>query len=305
MEGQRMFTSEWREQVRSEIIEKAKCDTRISGGAITGSATLDQLDQWSDIDMAFGIKNASQLPEILDTYTKQMYQAYGALHHLDVHSGVWIYRVFLLSNTLQVDLAFAPEDQFGARASTFKLIFGKKGQIPFDPPTQFEVYVGWCWLYSLHVRSSLRRGRPWQTEFFVSGLRDYLISLCCRRFGLVEKQGRGVDWLPVEELSKLESTLIKSLESAELQRAFSAAVNLCLEEIEFVDKDLCARIKPAFLTLANFQRSKLIDTNGRLLMSIQILDRSPTAEEYKCFRRLVGWRREVAEFRTEAILWAA
>ena len=46
------------------------------------------------------------------------------LHHLDVWSGRWDYRVFLLPSTLQVDLAFVPAEDFGARAPTFKLVFG-------------------------------------------------------------------------------------------------------------------------------------------------------------------------------------
>ncbi len=47
-----------------------------------------------------------------------MYHDYGAIHHLDVLSGKWIYRVFLLPNSVQVDLAFVPSAEFGARART-------------------------------------------------------------------------------------------------------------------------------------------------------------------------------------------
>ena len=35
-----------------------------------------------------------------------MYDEHFALHHVDVVSGAWVYRVFLLPSTLQVDLAF-------------------------------------------------------------------------------------------------------------------------------------------------------------------------------------------------------
>lgn len=245
-----MFTAEWREQLRVNLLEKAQSDSRISGGAITGSASIDQLDAWSDIDLAFGVSHASELRAVLDSFTEAMYSDYGAIHHLDVASGPWIYRVFLLSNTLQVDLAFVPEEHFGARAPTFKLIFGKTGGISHDPATPFDTYVGWCWLYALHVRSSLRRGKLWQAEFFISGMRNYLISLYCRRFGLPEKQGRGVDQLPPEQLKKLEATLVKSMEISSLKQAFSETIRLCLEEIEHGDQKLHAALKRALSELA-------------------------------------------------------
>lgn len=245
-----MYTSQWRERVRNEILSKAQDDERLTGGAITGSASLNKQDDWSDIDLAFGVRNQVAISDVLKSYTDMMYDDYGALHHLDVRSGAWIYRVFLLSNTLQVDIAFVPGEQFGARASTFNLIFGETGKIPFDPKTPLEVYVGYCWLYALHARSSLRRNKIWQAEFFISGMRDHLISLLCRRFGLPEWQGRGVDQLPSEELKKLESTLIKSLDHSDLQRVFSEISKFCIEEIKLADKSLCLKIEPALLELS-------------------------------------------------------
>ncbi len=246
----KMFTPEWREQTRTNLLKIAESDSRISGGAITGSASVNQLDEWSDIDLAFGIKNTSHLPAVIESYTKVMYEEYRAVHHFDVPSGSWVYRVFLLSDTLQVDLAFVPEEQFGARASNFQLVFGKTGTIPYDQATSFPTYVGWCWLHALHVRSSLKRNRPWQVEFFISGMRDHLISIYCRRYCLPEKQGRGVDNLPSEQLKKLETTLVKSMERTELKRAFAAITELCLEEIQLVDEKLFSEINVTFLALA-------------------------------------------------------
>lgn len=43
---------------------------------------------------------------------------------MDVLSGATVYRVFLLASTLQVDIAFAPEAEFGAIVPAFRLIFG-------------------------------------------------------------------------------------------------------------------------------------------------------------------------------------
>jgi hypothetical protein len=60
---------------------------------------------------------------VLADWTGLMYRQHGA-HHMDVLSGATVYRVFLLASTLQVDIAFAPEAEFGAIAPTFRLIFG-------------------------------------------------------------------------------------------------------------------------------------------------------------------------------------
>lgn len=245
-----MFTTDWREQARAEIIDFAKNDSRIKGGAVTGSASVGKLDAWSDIDLAFGVGNAAEVPEVLATYTDLMYQNYGAIHHLDVPSGPWIYRVFLLSNTLQVDIAFVPQEHFGARAATFKLIFGENGGGPPFNPVDCGVYVGWCWLYALHIRSSLKRRKIWQAEYFISAFRNAIISLICRRFKLPEKDGRGVDALPREELLKLEPTLTKSLDFLELQRAFVALTKLYLSEIGKVDNNLRQSIEPVVVELS-------------------------------------------------------
>ena len=99
-----MFTPEERAHLRTELLECASRDARITGAAITGSAAEEREDRWSDIDLAFGVADAAELPSVLSDWTARMYDQHLALHHLDVKSGAWIYRVFLLPSTLQVDL---------------------------------------------------------------------------------------------------------------------------------------------------------------------------------------------------------
>jgi hypothetical protein len=43
------------------------------------------------------------------------------------------FRVFLLAGTLQVDLAFWPQAEFGAIAPTFRLLFGTSRERPAPP----------------------------------------------------------------------------------------------------------------------------------------------------------------------------
>ncbi|MDQ2774614.1 MAG: hypothetical protein M3Y57_06770 [Acidobacteriota bacterium] len=94
-----MFTPERRARLRSGLLEYAVSDWHISGAAITGSAAAEREDMWSDIDLAFRVADAAELPDVLADWTGHMYDRYLALHHLDIKSGTWTYRVFLLPNT--------------------------------------------------------------------------------------------------------------------------------------------------------------------------------------------------------------
>src|SRR5258708_22932994 len=101
-----MFTSDERDRLRSGLLEYAAKDQRISGAAITGSAAAAREDRWSDIDLAFGVSDAAELPNVLSDWTAHMYQKHLALHHLDVRSGGGLFRVFLLPCTLPVARRF-------------------------------------------------------------------------------------------------------------------------------------------------------------------------------------------------------
>src|SRR6266851_3350320 len=116
-----MFTAEERAHLRSELLEYAGSDQRISGAAITGSGAAEREDRWSDIDLAFGVRDTAELSEVLADWTAHMYGRHRALHHVDIRAGAWIYRVFLLASTLQVDLAFVSASEFRALAPTFRL----------------------------------------------------------------------------------------------------------------------------------------------------------------------------------------
>ena len=52
-----MFIPEERVRLRSELLEYAATDKRISGAAITGSAANEREDRWSNIDLAFGVND--------------------------------------------------------------------------------------------------------------------------------------------------------------------------------------------------------------------------------------------------------
>lgn len=239
-----MFTVAQRESLRSELLRAAQADPRITGGAITGSATFGKEDHWSDVDLAFGVREEAEVRATLSDLSEVMYRDYHALHHLDVTSGTWIYRVFILPNTLQVDLAFAPASEFGARAPTFRLVFGSAvALLPLPAPTP-EAIIGWAWLYALHARSSIVRSKLWQAEYMISGMRDQVLALACLRHGLPTAEGRGMDALPVQVTAPLQDALVRSLTSAELVRAFRVVINALIHEMQQVAPDLANRLAP-------------------------------------------------------------
>lgn len=245
-----LFTIQERETLQVELLEAARADSRISGAAITGSGSVGNEDRWSDVDLAFGIREGSEVQATLGDFSERMYHDHRALHHLDVLSGSWIYRVFLLPSTLQVDLAFAPASDFGARAPTFRLVFGTASDVSQATPVKAPDLIGWAWLYALHTRSSLKRGKLWQAEYMVSGMRDQVLALACARHGLPAREGRGTDALPPEVTAPLQAALVRALDAPELQRAFRVVTGALVREIRAADQGLGARLEQTLCDLA-------------------------------------------------------
>ncbi len=246
-----MFTAADRERIRAGIIAHARTDQRITGGALTGSASVDREDAYSDIDLAFGVKSAADVGPALDDFTAYMRNANDVVDMVDVPSGSWIYRVFLLANTLQVDLAFAPASDFGARAKTFRLLFGDAAKPPYAPLPTVHWLIGYAWLYALHVRSALARGKLWQAEYMLSAMRDQALALACLRHGTNPREGRGMDELPEELRDRFAAALVREIAPDEIARAFRAATALATDEARRADAALADRIAPVMHALAH------------------------------------------------------
>ncbi|HEY1178969.1 MAG TPA: nucleotidyltransferase domain-containing protein [Phytomonospora sp.] len=245
-----MFTPAEREELRDALIERARADERVAGAALTGSAAAGTEDRWSDVDLFFGLAVGADQTAVLADWTAWMRSEAGAVEHMDVRLGGTVYRVFLLASTLQVDLAFAPAGEFGAIAPTFRLLFGESVERPRSAPPDTAGLIGWAWLYALHARSSVERGKAWQAEYMISGLRDHVLALACVRHGVPASQGRGMDLLPAEVTRPLAGALDASLDEAALRRAFAAAVRGLLVEVEAVDADLADRLRGPLAELA-------------------------------------------------------
>jgi hypothetical protein len=239
-----MFTPEDRNRLRDALIGAARADGRVTSAALTGSGALGAEDRWSDIDLALGVAAEANLPHVLADWTDRMYRDHEAVHHVDVSWGDVLFRVFLLASTLQVDLAFWPTAQFGAVGPSFRLVFGTARDRPGPPAPTALGLIGMGWLYALHARSSIARGRGWQAEYMISGVRDQVLALACLRHGVPAVQARGIDSLPPEATAAVTDALVRSLDAAELRRAFVAVTDALVAEIERADPGLAGRLAP-------------------------------------------------------------
>ena len=249
-----MFTPEQRSRLRSDLLEYAASDRRISCAAITGSAAAEREDRWSDIDLAFGVAEAADLQGALADCTTHMYGRHLALHHLDVGFGAWTYRVFLLPDTLQVDLAFVPATGFRALSPDFRLVFGTANESRQVPPPTAAGLIGVGWLYALHARSCIARGKSWQAEYMISGMRDTALALACLRYGLPTDHGRGMDSLPSGVAAQYDGSLVRQLDTAELSRAFRVVTERLLSEIRSADVELAGRLEAALTQMTGSPR---------------------------------------------------
>ena len=246
-----MFTPEQRAGIRSGLLEYAAGDPRISGAAITGSVAAGREDRWSDIDLAFGVVDEAEMPNVLSDWTARMYDRHLALHHLDVRSGAWIYRVFLLPGTLQVDLAFVSAAEFRALAPTFRLMSGKANEPLHAPPPSPAELIGMGWLYAIHARTSIARGSLWQAVYMINGIRDHALALALSFSTMLPNcpRPKARIRLPAEVTAPFEGSLVRQLDSADLSRAFRVVVDGLLSEIRSADEELAERLQDSLTHL--------------------------------------------------------
>jgi hypothetical protein len=247
-----VFTIDARERVRERLLGLAKEDPLVAAAAITGSYVASGGDAWSDIDLAFAI--CGELAPALEHWTGLLYREFAALHHWDLPFASTIYRVFLLPGGLEVDIAFTPEADFGPRGPNWCTVFGETVELPPGARLHRDDLVGRAWHHVLHARACIERGKPWQAEYLISGVRDQVIALACLRLGYSAMFARGADLLPRELTASLEATLVRSTDETELRRALAAAAESLAAELDRTDSALARRIGPCSRTWLSSSR---------------------------------------------------
>ena len=240
------FTENERTALFNRILNLGQSDKRVSGGALVGSFSTNKQDRWSDIDISFGIKSEIDPLLVLNEWTEILNEEYNIVHHFDVKSSLAIYRVLLFPNGLEVDLSVVPEIEFGPRAPSFKLLFGKANEIIKMPSPSLDLMHSWGWHHVLHANSAINRKKLWQAEFWVTSIRNYIISMKCIRLGLPASYSRGADQLPENELKVLEQTFIKKLSQEELKRVLNIISKILIAEIKFTNAGLANKLVDVF-----------------------------------------------------------
>jgi hypothetical protein len=245
-----MFSIKDRDRIREGVLQLAASDTRVVAGAVVGSLAHQDGDRWSDLDLTFAVADHLPLLEVLEDWTPRLVQEFDATHLFDLPSGASIYRVFLLPGCLQFDLSFTPASQFGANGPKFRLLFGQAVEKPhIQPPSAHELF-GYAVHHALRARFCIERGRYWQAEYWISGVRDHALTLACRRRGLPAHYGRGFDDLPASVRDAFRNSLVCSLDPHELILALERAIAGLLEETEEVEA-LAAKVEPQLRELTS------------------------------------------------------
>lgn len=258
-----MFTVEERDRVRDRILEMARGDARVVAGAVVGSMALGGGDQWSDLDLTFGLATGVTNSEVLEAWTRDLEREFGAVTLFDLPFLSSLYRVFLFPGNLQVDVSFTPGAEFGALGPRFKLLFGEAVSRSAPPAAPARYLFGLGVHHALRARFCIERGRLWQAEFWISGVRDQALALACLARGLESSQGRGLDQLPEETRARFDETLVRSIERAELLRALRCSTEALLLEAG-AERELAERLEPQLrdLTSADWPEARPRGTSG-------------------------------------------
>jgi predicted nucleotidyltransferase len=243
------FTISERTQVYERVLAIAKADSRVTGGAVVGSFASNNEDELSDIDITFGIKSGIEVAQVLQEWTELLNADFNIIDFFDIKFSTSIYRVFLFHNCLELDLSVVPENDYGAITPNFRLLFGKanKPKIPSKPDVEHLIGLGWH--HVLHANSAICRSKPWQAEYWISALRDHIISMKCIRLGLPSVYAKGADSISNQEIRGMESTFIKSLDLSELTVTLIAITQFLISEIQHHDEKLANKLATTFQKL--------------------------------------------------------
>jgi hypothetical protein len=221
-----------RAHARDRLLELAAADARVAGAAALGSLAHGSGDRFSDLDLMLAVAAGGARDDVVADFTAAVVGEFDGVQLFDLPSGPILYRVFLLPGCLQLDLSFVPAESFGASGPRFRALFGETVELPQPPQRSADDAFGWGAAYARDARACIERGRLWQARHCLDGLRDHALVLACLARGLPTSFGRGFDDLPAEALEPFAEAQARTLEPAELRRAFAVALEGLLREAE-------------------------------------------------------------------------
>lgn len=230
-----MFSIEERDATRKRLLSRASSDPAIVGAAVTGSHATGGGDRWSDIDLAFAVDGP--LEPAMSRWTDLL----APVHYWDLPAGPSIYRVFLLANGLEVDIAFMPAPDFAPHGPSWRTVFGHPAPRTDAPPPSERHLIGLAWHHARHARVCVERHHLWQAEQWIGALRGQILALACLRRDLPTDYAKGAHLLPADVTTPLTATLVRTLDEPELTRALDAATKILLAGL---DPTFAGRLAP-------------------------------------------------------------
>lgn len=233
-----LFTVEYRDKVKDELIGKAKADTRIVSAALVGSSAAGMEDRWSDIDLTLAFESSVVLEILLQEWTLDICETYDAVVLLDVWRDTTLFRVFMLPGFLQLDISFTPVKEFGATGKKFKLLFGQSTDKPVKQFFSISDAFGWAIHHILRARFCIERNRLWQAEYWISEARNYTLNIACFVRGLESAYGRAYDDLPDNILTLFKESFVRIPEKPELLRCLQVVTEGLISTARSCEKQL-------------------------------------------------------------------
>jgi len=130
------------------------------------------------------------------------------------------------------------------------LLFGAASELPQVSPPPAEQLIGLAWLHAVHARACIARGKLWQAEYMVSGLRDHVLSLACLRHGLPAAGPKPRDRPSTRGGDGAASGRARSaLGCGGVARALRVGVEALLTEARRVNETLATRLREVLTDL--------------------------------------------------------
>lgn len=246
-----MFAVDRRSRLRDLIVEHASADADVVAAAEVGSQARGEADAWSDIDVSLRLADGRDVEAVAAGWARWLSEIDEVADTLDVHAAGATYRVFLMADSLQVDVSFFPYDAFRATGGEPMAVhFGEA--LPEEPPRTPDWHgtARTGWLYLLHARSAVARRRTWQAELMLAEARAIVLALAAQRLGLRADHGRQAHLLPAEVTDPLGAARAVALDTAELTRSLAETVACYLAEVRHGDPVLHAALVTPLESLA-------------------------------------------------------
>lgn len=245
-----MFDVRDRDAALARTLDLLSADSRVEAVVLTGSAGLQRMDRFSDLDVDAVVAAGESCERLASDWVALAYKEWPVAHHYETSFGSSLIRGFLLDNGLVLDLAFDPIGDFSVWAPV-RVLFDRTGTVTrvakapdgWAPSPDWRGESGFAWHDIVHACTAAVRGKPWQSLYFLQRVRNRTLALASERHGLDADEFKYVDQLPAEERDPLVASLVSDLSTPTLVAAIEVSTQAFLDELSRGDATLAERLR--------------------------------------------------------------